>query len=120
MKWLICLMVVLSCFVSETFAQSNSFGKRQNISQNETGFYIGMNPLAIPAVFQLTDDVKRFIPVFTGVEYGLAVCGGYFLNSQQAMETLLSLGNVHQVAFVGQLHLGTNYPESIFSMLPPI
>lgn len=39
----------------------------------------------------------------------LAVCGGYFLNSHQAIETRLSLGNVHQMAFVGQLHLGTNY-----------
>lgn len=71
--------------------------------------YIGLNPLAIPAALNLEDNLKRYVPEVSGVEYGLAVFGGCLISPRWAAETRLSLGNVNKLAFVGQLHAGGYY-----------
>jgi len=81
----------------------------QNKTKNSTGYYIGTNPLAIPLGFSIKEENKRFLPILAGNEYGANVVGGYFFRSNQSLEGRISLSNIHQVAFVGQIHLGTNY-----------
>lgn len=72
-------------------------------------YYFGTNPLAYLAAFQLQDNFKRYIPEVSGLEYGISAVGGYFLSPKQILETRVSVGNIHQISRVGQLHLGSNY-----------
>ncbi|MBN2413104.1 hypothetical protein JXQ31_15565 [candidate division KSB1 bacterium] len=83
--------------------------KNPGLTLNEPKFYAGINPLALPAAFQVQDDVKRYLPIMTGLEYGFAVSGGYFFNSNHCIESRLALGYVNKLAFTGQLHAGSNY-----------
>lgn len=83
-----------------------------NAQQNTSirgDYYIGTNPVAIPLGFSLKPELKRFLPIFAGNEYGTNLVGTYFFRPNQSIEGRLSLSNVHQLAFVGQLHLGSNY-----------
>lgn len=81
----------------------------QSKAECSNGWYIGTNPMAIPLGFSIKDETKRFLPIAAGNEYGANVVGGYFFRPNQNIEGRLSLSNIHQVAFVGQFHLGTNY-----------
>jgi len=71
-------------------------------------FYLGTNPVALPLGLPLKDELKRFLPIASGNEYGSTIVGGYFLKPNQSIETRISLSNIHQIAFVGQIHLGYN------------
>jgi hypothetical protein len=84
-------------------------GLAQNNPERSTDWYIGTNPVAIPLGFSIKDEAKRFLPIAAGNEYGANVVGGYFFRPNQNVEGRLSLSNIHQVALVGQFHLGTNY-----------
>jgi hypothetical protein len=81
------------------FAQSN-FSSR---------WYLGSNPLSYAIAFPLKEEIKRFGPIFAGNEYGFNLVGGYYLLPHLSVESRASIGNIHQVAFVGQLHAGINY-----------
>ncbi len=81
----------------------------QNTSVKETNWYLGTNPVAIPLAFAIKPELKRFLPIAAGNEYGANLAAGYFFRPNQSVEGRLSLSNIHQVAFVGQFHLGTNY-----------
>ena len=105
MKKLALFFLIYCSFYSQSIAQIDNSSNPEYFKK----YYIGINPIAIPAAFQLQEDVKRYIPVVTGLEFGFNVVGGYFLNSNHLLETRLALGNIHQIAFVGQLHAGTNY-----------
>jgi hypothetical protein len=72
-------------------------------------WYVGSNLLSYAMVLPLKDEIRRFGPVIAGNEYGFNVVGGYNLTPNWRTETRLSLGNIHQVAFIGQLHIGANY-----------
>ena len=72
-------------------------------------FYIGMNPVAIPVSLPLKDDLKRYLPVASGLEYGISITGGYYPKCNSALEARLSFGNIHKVALTWQLHTGGNY-----------
>ena len=96
--FLIGLIIFPAWCSAQTKNQANSFN-----------YYIGINPLAIPVACNIQEDAKRYTPIISGLEYGVAVCGGYFLNEFRTLETRISLGNIHQVARVGQWHIGMNY-----------
>jgi hypothetical protein len=81
----------------------------QHTSTIRPEWYIGTNPVAIPLGFSIKPEAKRFLPIAAGNEYGANLAGGYFFRPHQSIEGRLSLSNVHQVAFVGQFHVGTNY-----------
>jgi hypothetical protein len=72
-------------------------------------WYVGTNPLAYAMPLPLKEELKRFGPVLTGNEYGFNAVGGYALSTRWQIEARLSLGSVHQVAFVGQIHWGIDY-----------
>lgn len=86
---------------TETFAQQNTSFR--------SDWYIGTNPVAIPLGFSIKPESKRFLPIVAGNEYGTNLVGTYFFRPNQSIEGRLSLSNVHQAAFVGQYHLGSNY-----------
>ncbi len=96
-------------FVILTIGVKNNNAYAQGKPETGAAWYIGTNPVAIPLGFSIKDEVKRFLPIATGNEYGANVVGGFFFRPNQNVEGRLSLSNIHQVAFVGQFHLGTNY-----------
>lgn len=96
------LIVSLICgYQTEIFAQQNR--------SLQGDWYIGTNPVAIPLAFNMKPESKRFLPIVAGNEYGANLVGTCFFRPHQSIEGRLSLSNVHQVAFVGQFHLGSNY-----------
>jgi hypothetical protein len=99
----LCLLIIGPIFGSQTgiFAQQNT--------PFQSDWYIGTNPVAIPLGFSIKPESKRFLPIVAGNEYGTNLVGTYFFSPNQSIEGRLSLSNVHQVAFVGQFHLGSNY-----------
>jgi len=102
-KLIFCLVMVsqICGYQSEIFAQQNRSLHGE--------WYIGTNPVAIPLGFNIKPESKRFLPILAGNEYGINLVGTYFFRPNQSIEGRLSLSNVHQVAFVGQFHLGSNY-----------
>jgi len=104
MKYFALIILVIFLMISFISAQENKFQKH---TWNE--YYIGINPISYISAFQLSDEIKRYIPEVAGLEYGFSVLGGYFQSSKQRMEARFSIGNLHQVARVGQFHFGTNY-----------
>jgi len=97
----IAFLVFMFNNVNQSFAQDTTI--------HAARWYIGTNPLAIPMGFSIKAEIKRFAPIAAGNEYGANLAGGYFFRPNQSVEGRLSLSNIHQVAFVGQFHLGTNY-----------
>lgn len=99
MKKMIFTLLII-CIIHPAIAQDN----------NQAGhkWYIGSNFLSYAMALPLKEEVRRFGPVFAGNEYGFNVVGGYNFSSVWRTEARLSLGNIHQVAFVGQLHFGAN------------
>lgn len=55
------------------------------------------------------DNVKRYIPEVSGLEYVFSLTGGYFHSPKQMIETRFAAGNIHQIARVVQWHIGMNY-----------
>ncbi len=102
-RLLFCLMVFspICLYQTEIIAQQN----RSLYSD----WYIGTNPVAIPLGFNIKPESKRFLPILSGNEYGTNLVGTYFFLPNQSIEGRLSLSKVHQAAFVGQFHLGSNY-----------
>jgi len=81
--------------------------------------YAGLNPIAIPAAFPLRADWKRYLPIASGLEYGVAVCAGFETETGISFETRLALGKPHKLAFVPQLHAGfLYYPWHRWEFLP--
>jgi len=111
MKTLKTTLLVLLFFSGMVFSQQGLNANKVKNPELPTvsKFYAGINPLALPAAFQVQDDVKRYLPIMSGLEYGLSVCGGYYFNPNLAIESRLSLGYVNKLAFAGQLHAGSNY-----------
>ena len=85
----------------------------QSVAQDKvtdnTEWYAGTNPLAIPLGFNIKPELKRFLPIVAGNEYGVNFVVGHFLRSHISVEGRISLSYVHRAAFVGQCHLGANY-----------
>lgn len=106
MKRMIYLTVLLFALLSPIYAGTGNLDPQPA----ETGhrFYIGTNPLSYVAALQVQDNLKRYIPEAAGLEYGLSLIGGYFLNPHLSLESRLSWGNIHQVARIGQIHAGVN------------
>ena len=99
--------------------QTEIFAQQTIPFQSE--WYIGTNPVAIPLGFSIKPESKRFLPIVAGNEYGTNLVGTYFFSPNQSIEGRLSLSNVHQLAFVGQFHLGSNYffrKHSVFAFPP--
>ena len=112
MKNLLRSIIALFLIFSYAHSQENitiSNEKDKNRNNEKNIYYIGINPFSFVAAFQLQDNVKRYIPFVSGLEYGFSLTGGHFISSKQILEARFSLGNIHQVSRVGQLHLGTNY-----------
>ena len=107
MKYLRQIAFAIALFVLLFNTTNRSFA--QDTSVKEMNWYLGTNPLAIPLGFSIKPETKRFLPIAAGSEYGANLSGGYFFRPNQSVEGRLSLSNIHQVAFVGQFHLGTNY-----------
>lgn len=107
MKHLQHIILVIALFVLIFNTTNQSFA--QDTSVKETSWYLGTNPVAIPLGFSIKPEVKRFLPIAAGNEYGANLAAGYFFRPNRTIEGRLSLSNIHQVAFVGQFHLGTNY-----------
>ena len=101
------IMACLLIFVAVYGNQSCIYA--QQTSTIHSDWYIGTNPVAIPLGFGIKPEIKQFLPIVAGNEYGANLAGGYFFRPNQSVEGRFSLSNVHQVAFVGQFHLGTNY-----------
>ena len=107
MKHLQQIAFIIALFVLIFNTKNQIFA--QNTSGKETSWYLGTNPVAIPLGFSIKPETKRFLPIVAGNEYGANLAGGYFFRPNQSVEGRFSLSNIHQVAFVGQFHLGTNY-----------
>ncbi|MDF1573116.1 MAG: hypothetical protein P1P82_16025 [Bacteroidales bacterium] len=102
-RLILCLLIVsrICGYQAEIYAQQ---------SRTLHGdWYIGTNPVAIPLAFNIKPESKRFLPIVAGNEYGTNLVGTCFFRPNQSIEGRLSLSNVYQVAFVGQLHMGSNY-----------
>lgn len=98
-KWFLALVVAL--LFNLTYARDEQSQYRR--------WYVGTNPLSYAMPLQLKEELKRFGPVLTGNEYGFNAVGGYALSPRWQTEVRLSLGRVHQAAFVGQIHWGMDY-----------
>lgn len=94
--------------ISPIFGYQTEILAQQN-TPFQPGWYIGTNPVAIPLGFSIKPESKRFLPIAAGNEYGTNLVVTYFFSPNQSIEGRLSLSNVHQLAFVGQFHLGSNY-----------
>ena len=81
----------------------------QENNRDRHKWYVGSNILSYGMVLPLKEEIRRFGPVVAGNEYGFNVVAGYNLTPNWRTEARLSLGNIHQVSFIGQLHLGANY-----------
>lgn len=97
-----CLSILLLCFTCLTAAAQKS-------EQSTSKWYIGLNPLSYAMAFPLKEEIKRYGPVMAGNEYGLNLVGGYYIQPKIQSEVRLSMGNIHQVSSVGQVHAGINY-----------
>jgi hypothetical protein len=105
MKHMIHAFVVSLSISSLGCAQEELFDYFDNYKK----YYVGMNPVSVAASFQLADNVKRYIPEVSGLEYGFSlVCGTHF-RYDHALEYRMAVGNIHQISRVTQFHLGTNY-----------
>jgi hypothetical protein len=71
--------------------------------------YIGTNPFSYLLSLPIDPTTQRFLPILTGNEYGISVVAGRYITPATSVEGRLVLGNVHQVATVGQLHAGINH-----------
>lgn len=102
-RLILCLIIVsrICGYPADIYAQQNRTIRGD--------WYIGTNPVAIPLAFNIKPESKRFLPIVAGNEYGTNLVGTCFFRPNQSIEGRLSLSNVHQVAFVGQFHLGSNY-----------
>lgn len=108
MKRFMLVISVMFMLFSFAYSQENIIDKNEQKNKNDI-YYVGINPVSYIASFQLQDDIKRYIPEVSGLEYGLSLTGGYFINPTQILEARFSWGNTHQIARVAQLHLGMNY-----------
>jgi hypothetical protein len=100
---LLCLILIglTGTFQTRIFAQESG--------RYDAGWYIGTNPVAIPLAFSIKPESKRFLPIIAGNEYGANLAATCFYRPDRSIEARLSLSNVHQIAFVGQFHLGSNF-----------
>lgn len=99
MKRMVMLLATVLLISTTVTAQSRRTRKE---------WFAGVNPLSYAMAFPLKEEIKRFGPVAAGNEYGFNAVGG-FHSGRWHSEARISLGKIHQVAFVGQLHAGTNY-----------
>ena len=78
--------------------------------EQDRRWFVGLNPLAL---FTEVDNLslKMFAPFATGLEYGVAVAGGYFVTDSHMVEGRLSMGFPHQpgFSFLGQLQAGYHF-----------
>lgn len=77
--------------------------------QEQRRNYIGTNPFSYLLSLPIDPTTQRFLPILSGNEYGLSVVAGRFISHGTSVEGRLILGNIHQVATVGQLHAGINH-----------
>lgn len=98
-KQLLMLVLCVTCFIAA--------GQKTELPT--TKWYIGLNPLSYAMAFPLKEEIKRYGPILSGNEYGLNLIGGYYIQPKLQSEVRLSMGNIHQVSWVGQVHAGLNY-----------
>lgn len=67
---------------------------------------LGINPVALPSGCNINDDLKRYLPLAAGLEYGAALSAGLETGRNSFAELRLVLGKPNRLAFVPQLHLG--------------
>lgn len=101
------IIFLIVFFVLIFNTNNQSFAQDKAIKEHK--WYIGTNPLAMPLGGSIKPEVKRFLPIVAGNEYGANLVGGYFFRQNQNIEGRLSLSNIHQVAYVWQFHLGINF-----------
>ena len=77
--------------------------------QEDRRNYIGTNPFSYVLSLPIDPNIQRFLPILTGNEYGLSLVAGRYITPATTVECRLILGNIHQVATVGQLHAGVNH-----------
>ena len=98
-RWFTGLAAILLFNLTYAQDEQSQYGK----------WYAGTNPLSYAMSLQFKEELERFAPVLTGNEYGFNAVGGYALSLRWQTEMRLSLGDVHQAAFVRQIHWGLNY-----------
>ena len=109
MKTTVTAICIFFLFNIYSNALTNESQDISTASYNYDHFYIGTNPISYIAGLQLEDNLKRYIPLVTGLEYGFSLIGGVFIIPKLSIEGRLSMGNIHQLSRVMQFHLGTNY-----------
>lgn len=88
---------------------SLSAGAQDTIVRN-SHWQVGFNPLSYMLIFPVKEEIRRYAPLLSGNEYGFnIVVMKNFKNTNLVPELRFSVGNVHQVATVTQLHLGSNW-----------
>jgi len=109
MKYVVPTLCLFFLFTAYNHTRIEASQNMSDSGRNCDRLYIGTNPISYIAALQLGDTFKRYIPEVTGLEYGFSLIGGYFITPKQTLEARVSIGNIHQISRVGQLHLGTNY-----------
>lgn len=96
-------------FAAVVLIFGSAYAQNRTILDDDQNYYIGTNPVSYISALRLQDDIKRFIPEASGLEYGLSIVGGHFASPNQIPEARFSVGNIHRVARVWQVHAGMNY-----------
>jgi hypothetical protein len=78
------------------------------VAQDSTKFYVGINPLA-PFTSITNEYTGLLLPLFTNLENGLAIAGGYHYSDKLTFETRLSMGTVNSLLATRQIHIGSYY-----------
>jgi len=68
--------------------------------------YISTNPVSYLVTLRLQDDLKRYLPIASGVEYGIEGNLTWFPESRHAWELRMARGHIHPISTVAQIHAG--------------
>lgn len=109
MKFTAAIFSLLFMFNICSYTLTNESQDPGGRDQESGCFYIGTNPISYAVGLQLKDNLKRYMPLISGLEYGFSLIGGFYPTPKQSVEARFSIGNIHQVASVAQFHLGINF-----------
>lgn len=98
MKQILLVCLFVSIFSPKVFSQPPENGGKK--------FYAGINPVSYIAVLPLQDDLKRYIPIVSGLEYGVSLIGGYHFSPRFCTEIRFAWGDLHQISTLTQIHAG--------------
>lgn len=100
MKKIISTLIIINIFINLTAQKPENTNKT---------FYITTNALSPLAGLNKSSSIANaLIPLFSNLEYGITLSGGYFKN-YHSIETRISYGKSNTYSVIPQIQLGYNY-----------